>query len=291
MDNILRIIDKKGAFRAFVADTTELVGKAVKIHDLFPVATAALGRTLTAASIMGLDLKDETEGLSIQICGDGPLGNIITAADCHGNVRGYVDEPHVDIPLKNNKLDVSGAVGNGFLAIAKNMGSGEPYVGRVDLQTGEIAEDIAYYFMNSQQTPSVVALGVLVDVDYTVKAAGGYMIQLLPGADEEIISKLEANVYTLESVTEMLEKGYDTKRMARELLLGIDYEILLETKPEYKCNCSVERMERALVSIGEKELSSIIEEQGSAELKCHFCQKKYNFDKEHLSQLLEAAKK
>ena len=291
MDNILRIVDKKGAFRAFVADTTDLVGKAVKIHDLFPVAAAALGRTLTAASIMGLDLKDESEGLSIQICGDGPLGNIVTAADCYGNVRGYVDNPHVDIPLKNNKLDVSGAVGGGFLAIAKNMGMKEPYVGRVDLQTGEIAEDIAYYFMNSQQTPSVVALGVLVDVDYTIKAAGGYMIQLLPGADEEIISKLEANVYTLESVTEMLEKGYDTKRMTRELLLGLDYEILLETNPEYKCNCSQERMERALVSIGEKELTSIIEEQGSAELNCHFCQKKYNFDKQHLCELLEAAKK
>lgn len=291
MDNILRIVEKKGAFRAFVADTTELVGKAVKIHDLFPVAAAALGRTLTAASIMGLDLKDESEGLSIQICGDGPLGNIVTAADCHGNVRGYVDEPHVDIPLKNNKLDVSGAVGTGFLAVAKNMGMKEPYVGRVDLQTGEIAEDIAYYFMSSQQTPSVVALGVLVDVDYTIKAAGGYMIQLLPGADDEIISKLEANVYTLEPVTEMLEKGYDTKRMAHEILLGFDYDILFEANPKYKCNCSRERMERALVSIGERELSSLIDEQGSAELNCQFCGSKYNFDKQQLTELLEAAKK
>ena len=291
MDNILRIIEKNGAFRAFVAETTELVGKAVSIHDMFPVVAAAFGRTLTAASIMGLDLKDDTEGLSIQICADGPIGNLLVAADCNGNVRGYVDNPHVDIPLKNNKLDVSAAIGSGFLAVAKSMGDKEPYVGRVDLQTGEIAEDIAYYFMTSQQTPSVIALGVLVDVDYTIKAAGGYFIQLLPGADEDVISKLEANVYTLESVTEMLSKEYSTERMARELLLGFDYDILSKTYPEYKCNCSRRRMERALVSLGEKEIKAIIEEQGSAELNCQFCNSKYNFTKEQLADLLEYARR
>ncbi len=290
MDKIIRIVEKSGAFRAFVADTTELVGKAATIHNLYPVVAAAMGRTLTAASIMGIDLKNDNESISVQISGDGPIGNIVTVADCHGNVRGYVDNEQVDIPLKNNKLDVSGAIGNGFLTVAKNMNMKNPYIGRVELQTGEIAEDIAYYFMSSQQTPSVVALGVLVDVDYTIKAAGGYMIQLLPGASEEIISKLEANVYTLETVTEMLSKGYDTKRITRELLLGFDYDILLEATPEYRCNCSKERMERALVSIGEKELDLLIKEQGTAELCCQFCNSKYTFNKQELENLLKYSK-
>lgn len=290
MDTILRIMEKNGAFRAFVANTTELVNKAVSIHGLSPVAAAAVGRTLTASAMMGLDLKGENESLSIQIDGDGPLGNIVTVADCHGNVKGYIDNPVVDLPLKNGKLDVSTGVGEGFLTIIKYMGMKEPYIGRVELQTGEIAEDIAYYFANSQQTPSVVALGVLVDVDYTIKAAGGFIIQLLPGADEQMIEKLEANVYTLESVTEMLSKGYNIERMTREILLGIDYEILLSAHPEYKCNCSRERMERNLISLGKKELQSIIDEQGEAELNCHFCKQTYNFTKEELIEILEQAK-
>ncbi len=290
MDNILRIMEKNGAFRAFVADTTDLVNTATKIHGLSPVAAAAMGRTLTAASIMGLDLKSDLESLSIQINGNGPIGNIVTVADCHGNVRGYLENPLVDLPLKNNKLDVSGAVGEGFMTIVKNMGMKEPYIGKVELQTGEIAEDIAYYFMNSQQIPCVVALGVLVDVDYSIKAAGGYMIQLLPGADEEIITKLEANVYTLPSVTELLTNGLTTEQMTHEILLGIDYEILTSVSPEYKCNCTTEKMERALISLGKDELTSIIEEQDGAELCCHFCKKKYNFTTEQLVSLLEAAK-
>lgn len=290
MDNILRIIEKNGAFRAFVADTTNLVNEATRIHGLSPVAAAAMGRTLTAAAIMGIDLKSENESVSIQISGDGPLGNIVTVADCNAHVRGYIDEPIVDLPLKNNKLDVSKAVGNGYLTIVKNMGLKEPYVGRVELQTGEIAEDIAYYYMNSQQIPCVVALGVLVDVDYTIKAAGGYMIQLLPGADEDMITKLEANVYTLPSVTELLTDGLTTEQMTHEILLGIDYEIMTSHSPEYKCNCSVERMEKALISLGKSELESIIEEQGSAQLNCHFCKKNYDFSKEQLEILLENAK-
>ena len=291
MDNILRIIEKNGAFRAFVADTKDLVGKATGIHGLSPVAAAAMGRTLTASSIMGLDLKSDAESLSIQIMGDGPLGNIVTVADMHGNARGYIDNPVVDLPLKpNKKLDVSRAVGSGSLTVIRNMGMREPYVGRVELQTGEIAEDIAYYFMTSQQTPSVVALGVLVDVDYTIKAAGGYMIQLLPGADDSIIEKLEANVYTLESVTDMLSKGMDTERIAKELLLGFDYETLSVAHPEYKCNCSRERMERALISLGKDELSKIIEEDGKAELCCQFCKNRFSFDKQHLVKLLNEAK-
>lgn len=291
MDNILRIIEKNGAFRAFVADTTDLVGKANSIHGLSPVAAAAMGRTLTAASIMGLDLKSDAESLSVQIMGDGPLGNIVTVADMHGNARGYIDNPIVDLPLKsNNKLDVAKAVGNGSLTVIRNMGMKEPYVGRVELQTGEIAEDIAYYFMTSQQTPSVVALGVLVDVDYTIKAAGGYMIQLLPGADESVIEKLEANVYTLDSVTDMLSKGMDTEQIAKALLLGFDYETLSTARPEYKCNCSKERMERALISLGKAELTSIINEDGKAELCCQFCKKKFSFDKERLTELLNEAK-
>lgn len=290
MDSILRITEKNGAFRAFAADTTHLVNKATDIHGLSPTAAAAMGRTLTAASIMGLDLKSKEESVSVQISGDGPLGSIVTVADCHGNVRGYLDNPKAELPLKNGKLNVSGAVGNGFLTIVRNMGMKEPYIGRVELQTGEIAEDIAYYFMNSQQIPSVVALGVLVDVDYTIKAAGGYIIQLLPGADDDIISKLEANVYTLESVTDMLSSGMDVYSMTKKLLLGFEYSILSETIPEYKCNCSIEKMERALISLGKSELESIIAEDGQAELSCQFCKQKYMFDKAHLKTLLESAK-
>lgn len=286
MDNILRIVEKSGAFRAFVADTTKLVNKAVKIHDLFPVVAAAMGRTLTAASMMGIDLKGENESISLQISGDGEIKNIVTVADCYGNVRGYVDNPHVELPLKNNKLDVSGAIGTGHLAVAKTINGAKPYVGRVELQTGEIAEDIAYYFMSSQQTPSVVALGVLVDVDYTIKAAGGYIIQLLPGASDELITKLEANVYTLEPVTQMLSQNYDTQRMAREILLGFDYEILDKIHPEYKCNCSKEKMEKALISLGKDELNSIIDQEESVELCCHFCGNKYTFAKDDLKNIL-----
>lgn len=290
MDNILRITEKSGAFRAFVADTTQLVNKAVKIHGLSPVAAAAMGRTLTAAVIMGQDLKSDSETLSVQISGDGMIKSIVTAADSHGNVRGYLDNPSADLPLKNGKLDVSGAIGNGFLTVVRSMGLKEPYIGRVELQTGEIAEDIAYYFMNSQQTPSVVALGVLVDVDYTIKAAGGYVIQLLPGAGENIISKLEANVYTLESVTDILSSGKSAETMTKELLLGFDYTILQKSTPAYKCNCSLERMERALISLGKKELEELIEE-GQAELGCEFCKKKYTFSKSELKALLERAER
>lgn len=291
MDKTIRIMEKHGAFRAFIADTTELVNKATQIHNLSPVAAAAMGRTLTAASIMGLDLKDNTETLSIQIDGNGPLGNIVTVSDCKGNVRGYIDNPNVDLPLKsNNKLDVANAVGIGCLTIIKYLGMKEPYIGRVELQTSEIAEDIAYYFATSQQTPSVVALGVLVDTDYTIKAAGGYIIQLLPGADEDMISKLEANVYTLETMTEMLDKGYDVYRIAKELFLGIDYEILTDSVPEYKCNCSREKMDKNLISLGEKELKDIIEEQGKAELNCHFCKSVYKYTKQDLEKLLLDAK-
>lgn len=290
MDSILRITEKSGAFRAFVADTTQLVNKAVKIHGLSPVAAAAMGRTLTAAVIMGQDLKSDSEALSVQISGDGMIKSIVTAVDSHGNVRGYLDNPSADLPLKNGKLDVSGAIGNGFLTVVHSMGLKEPYIGRVELQTGEIAEDIAYYFMNSQQTPSVVALGVLVDVDYTIKAAGGYIIQLLPGAGEDVISKLEANVYTLETVTDILSSGKSAETMAKELLLGFDYTILQKSTPEYKCNCSIDRMERALISLGKKELEELIEE-GQAELGCEFCKEKYTFGKSELKALLERAER
>lgn len=290
MDSILRITEKNGAFRAFVADTTQLVGQASSVHGLSPVAAAALGRTLTANSIMGLDLKSFDETVSIQICADGPLGYIVTVGDNDGNVRGYLDNPIVDLPLKNGKLDVSGAVGQGTLTVVHNMGMRDPYVGRVKIQTGEIAQDIAYYYMISQQTPSVVALGVLVDVDYSIKAAGGYMIQLLPGAGDDVISKLEANVYTLETVTEMLTNNLDVYGIAKRLLLGFDYDILQSYSPQYKCNCSVDRMERALISLGSQQLQSIIDEDGKAELSCQFCKRKFLFDKSHLINLLESAK-
>ncbi len=290
MDKILRITEKSGAFRAFVADTGSLVRYAVKIHGAAPTAAAAFGRTITAAAIMGLDLKTKDESLSLQINGDGAVGGIVAVADMQGRVRGYIENPHADLPLRaDNKLDVGGAVGNGHLTVVRSLGHNKPYVSRIELQTGEIAEDIAYYFSVSQQTPSVVALGVLVDVDYTVKNAGGYFIQLLPNADEQVISKLEANVYTLESVTDMLSRGLSAEQMARELLLGFDYTVLMEHIPQYCCNCSKTRMERALISLGKKELEAIIVEDGKAELNCQFCKKSYLFDKDELEKLLKEA--
>ena len=281
-----------GAVRVFVAITTDLVNRAHEIHHTYPVATAALGRTLTAAAIMGAGMKNETDTTTIQFKGDGPLGSIVAVTDSHSHVRGYVANPFVDLPLnKKGKLDVGGGVGKGYLNVIRDLGMKEPYAGQVPIVTGEIAEDLTFYFARSEQIPTAIALGVLVDTDSSVKAAGGFMIQLMPEATEDIAIKLEEKMKTIEPVTQMIDSGMS----AEDIFFHIteDFDMLMENKPivpMYECKCSKERMERALISIGKKELEDLIEDQGEAELTCQFCDKKYTFSKEALEELLKKAK-
>lgn len=291
-DILLRGNSMDGAVRVFVAITTDLVNRAHEIHHTYPVATAALGRTLTAAAIMGAGMKNETDTTTIQFKGDGPLGSIVAVTDSHSHVRGYVANPFVDLPLnKKGKLDVGGGVGKGYLNVIRDLGMKEPYAGQVPIVTGEIAEDLTFYFARSEQIPTAIALGVLVDTDSSVKAAGGFMIQLMPEATEDISIKLEEKMKTIEPVTQMIDSGMS----AEDIFFHIteDFDMLMENKPivpMYECKCSKERMERALISIGKKELEDLIEDQGEAELTCQFCDKKYTFSKEALEELLKKAK-
>ena len=288
MDRIIRLSDDLGHIRAFAASTTELVEKARIIHSTSPVVTAAFGRMLTANSMMGIMLKNAKETISLQIRGDGPLESAVTVSDCFGNVRGYVSNPDVNIPLKyRGKLDVGGAVGSGTLTVVRDMGLKEPYVGKVQLQTGEIAEDIAYYYGVSEQVPSVVALGVLVDVDYSVKAAGGYIVQLMPDATEEEICRIENNLKEQRPVSTLIAEGASPEMLLDGVLKGFNLNPVTEVTPEYKCNCTKERIEKALVSLGKSELKKIAAEDGGAELGCYFCGKKYNFSANELINLSE----
>lgn len=288
MDRIIRLSDEEGHIRAFAASTTELVEKARQIHGTLPVVTAAFGRMLTANSMMGIMLKGVKETVSLQIRGDGPLESAVTVSDCFGNVRGYVANPLVDIPPKyKGKLDVGGAVGNGTLTVVRDMGLKEPYVGKVQLQSGEIAEDIAYYYAVSEQVPSVVALGVLVDRDLSVKAAGGYIVQLMPDATEEEIARIEENLSGLAPVSTQIAEGYTPEMLLDGVLKGFKLKEVTEVTPEYKCNCTKERIEKALVSLGRAELKKIADEDGGAELGCYFCGKKYNFSAEELISFAE----
>lgn len=291
-DILLRGNSIDGTVRVFVAITTELANRAFRIHKTYPTATAALGRTLTAAAIMGATLKNDSDSVTIQFKGDGPLGSIVAVTDSRSHVRGYVVNPYVDIPLNSKgKLDVGGAVGKGYLNVIKDLGLKEPYAGQVPIVTGEIAEDLTYYFARSEQIPTAIALGVLVDTDHSVKASGGFMIQLMPEATEETAAQLEEKMKHIEPVTKMIEDGMSAEDIFFHITEGFD--MLMENKgvvPEYECKCSRERMEKALISIGKKELQDIIDEQGEAELTCQFCDNKYKFSKEELTELLKNAK-
>jgi len=288
-DYIVRATAAEGAIRAFAAVTTRMVGEAASIHNLSPVASAALGRTMTAAAIMSrMRLTSEEDALTIQIKGNGPLGGIVVASDYESNVRGYVYNPDVDIPLNSmGKLDVGGAVGKvGYMNVIMDLGLKEPYIGYVDLVTGEIGDDVAYYFAKSEQTPSIVALGVLVDVDGSILNAGGYIVQLMPGAGDDIIDYLEEKIRTLAPVTKLLSEG-KTPEDILEMLFGEKSLKIAEKSPcRFVCNCSRERMERNLISLGRDELADMIEEQHGAELQCHFCNKKYYFSEEELKSLI-----
>lgn len=290
-DCIVRALTKDKTIRAFAAVTTDMVNKAREIHNTSPVATAALGRTLTAAAMMGTMLKGEKDTLTIQIKGDGPLGGIVAVADSKANVKGYVHQPHIDLPLKSNgKLDVGAAVGrNGYLGIVRDLGLKEPYIGKVPLVTGEIAEDITFYYARSEQIPSAVALGVLVDVDLSVKASGGFIVQLMPGADEKTVDILENTIAQIPPVTSMMSDGISGESMLERVLSKFEWDTIDIVKTQYNCGCSRERIEKALISLGRKELQDIIEEQGQAELTCHFCNGIYHFSKQELEDLLDSA--
>ena len=292
-DQLVRAISKDGFVKAVAVSTRDLTERARQIHKTLPVATAALGRTLAAASMMGNALKGDGASVTLQIKGGGPLGKILAVSDNEGNVRGTVDNPSVDIPLRSDgKLDVGAAVGcDGTLTVIRDLNMKEPYVGSVGLLGGEIAEYLAAYFVESEQIPTACGLGVLVDRDQSVLAAGGYLIQLLPGAGEDVISKVEGGVMAAGSVTGLLRENDDPEAILRKVLSDFDLDILEKSPVEYRCYCSRERMERAIISLGPQQLESLIEEQGSAELRCQFCDNVQTFTRQQLEALLSNMKK
>ena len=290
-DYIIRATAANDQIRAFAAVTTQMVETAREHHNTSPVATAALGRLLTAGAMMGSMMKGEKDVLTLQIKAGGPLQGLTVTADSQGNVKGYVGNPDVCIPANSKgKLDVAGAVGPGFLTVIKDMGLKEPYSGQVMLQTCEIAEDLTYYFATSEQVPSAVGLGVLMNKNNTVRQAGGFIVQLMPFAEEEVISRLEQNVQKISSVTNLLEEGHTPESLLEKVLEGFDMQINEKTDTRFHCNCSKERLEKALISIGRKELNEMIQEGKPIEMNCHFCNTNYNFTVEEMKEILRRCK-
>lgn len=290
-DYIIRATAADGQIRAFAATTRELVEYARSAHNTSPVATAALGRLLTAGAMMGIMMKGEKDLLTLKIEGDGPIGGLTVTADSRGNVKGYAFHPEVMLPPNaKGKLDVGGALGIGVLSVIKDIGLKDPYVGQTILVTSEIAEDLTYYFATSEQTPSSVALGVLMERDNTVKQAGGFILQMMPGASEKVISSLEKRLGEITSITALLDAG-NTPEMILEHILGdFGLEILDKLPTAFSCNCSEERIEKALISVGKQELQSMIEDGKTIEVNCHFCNKHYPVTVERLKELLEMAR-
>lgn len=287
-DEIVRAITADGLVKAAAVSGRELTERARTIHSLLPMATAALGRVLLGASLMGDMLKEQNGSVTLQLRGGGPLGTVLAVSDCGGNVRGYVQNPHVPLTEKEpGKLDVGAAVGTaGTLTVVKDLGLKEPYVGSIGLFSGEIADDLAMYFVESEQIPTACALGVLLNTDQSVAAAGGYLIQLLPGAGEDIISRIEEGVRALGPVSRALEGGLDGEGLLRAALPGFGLEILEKHPVEYRCTCTRERVRHALTCMGREELSSLLEEQGQAELSCQFCDRTYLFSRRELKEIL-----
>lgn len=295
MDRIIRSITSDGSLMASAIESTELVYTAQRLHGLTKTSCAALGRLLTGASLMGAMLKETDATLILKVAGDGPLGNLLALSDSRGNVRGYVDHPEVELPRKpNGKLDVGSAVGRvGRLAVIRDFGTKEPYSGQVELVSGEIAEDLTNYYAVSEQTPTVCALGVLVDKEEgSALLAGGMLIQALPGADDAALERLEENIARLDPVTTMLAKGMAPEDMCRVALQGFQLEILDEFPVHYACNCSKERYARVLLTLGAEELSSLpLNDEGFVETVCQYCNRKYYFSQEELLELARQAKK
>lgn len=289
-DYIVRATAAGGQIRAFAATTTALVEEARQHHGTSPVATAALGRLLSAGAMMGSMMKNDTDMLTLQVRGDGPLGGITVTADSKADVKGYVLNPDVMLPPKNGKLDVGGAVGIGLLTVIKDMGLKEPYSGQTILVTSEIAEDLTYYFANSEQVPSSVGLGVLMEKDNTVKCAGGFIVQLMPFAEDKVISQLEENLKSITSVTSILDAGHTPEELLEKLLGNLGLEITDTIPTRFYCNCSKERVEQAVVSIGKKDIQEMIEEGKDIEVKCHFCNTAYKYTVEELKEILKRSK-
>jgi molecular chaperone Hsp33 len=281
MSRIIRAMTRDGSAVAMITDTTGIVNKAIEFHKTSPTATAALGRTLTAASLMGSRLKNKDDSLTLSFKGDGPAGLIMAVSDYYGNVKGYIENPAVDLPLKpNGKLDVAGAVGGGFMSVVRDVGMKEPMTGISEIVSGEIAEDVASYYVNSEQTPTLLSLGVLVGRDLKCAGAGGVFVQLLPHADEEIIGKLEQNVVKITGLSSLIASGCTCEQLMGYVLDGIEYDLFDEIETDYVCDCSRERMLRAVKSLGAEELKKIFSEQDSIEICCRFCNKKFSFGKE-----------
>ena len=291
-DRIIRATAAHGAIRAFVAESKETVETARKLHQLSPVATAALGRLLVATAILGCDLKNETDLVTLQIKGDGPLQGLLATSDSHSRVKGYAFCPDVALMEQyKGKLDIGRAVGKGTLTLIKDIGLKEPYAGQIPLISGEIAEDLTYYFAKSEQTPSAVGLGVLVDTDESVRQAGGFLVQLMPDAPEEVVNRLEVNIAHLPDITDLMDMGKTAEEILAMILEGLEVEVNDTVPMSWYCNCSKERVTKALISLGKEELGRLIEEDGKAELKCHFCNQTYFFSKEELESILEEAQK
>lgn len=287
-DYIVRATAADHQLRAFAVTSKDIVEKAREIHNTSPVATAAIGRLLTAASMMGSMMKGEKDVLTLQIECGGPIGGITVTADSNADVKGYVNNPNVILPPNaQGKLDVSGALGPGFLNVIKDIGLREPYNGQTHLVSGEIAEDLTYYFATSEQVPSSVGLGVLMDKDNHVRQAGGFIIQVMPDTDDEVIGKLEARLGEVHSVTEMLDKGMTPEDILNYVLEGMDVEILETVPTQYKCDCSFERVSKVIASLGKKELQEMIDDGKPVEVNCQFCGSHYKFDTEQLKEFIK----
>ena len=291
MDEIIRAVTNDGFVKISAISGRDLVERARTIHNLSPVATAALGRTLCASSMLGDLLKEEDASVTIRINGGGPIGTVMAVSDSSGNVRGYAQNPHIDLPLKDNgKLDVGGAVGtNGTLTVSRDLGLKEPYIGSTALVSGEIAEDLTYYFVESEQVGAACGLGVLVDTDLSVICAGGFIVALLPGAPEKLIEQIERNIANMGQVTNVLQNG-TADDLVEKVLFGLTPEILSRTPVEYRCYCSHERITSALESIGKEALEELIESGENAEICCQFCSKVYTFTPDEIRLILEQAK-
>ncbi len=288
---ITRAMTQDGSVRIVCTDSTAIVRQAQEIHHTCKTMTAALGRVLTVTSLMGSLLKDKTDALTIQFKGDGPAGTILCVSDYAGNVRGYADNPDAELPPNDKgKLDVGGAVGAGSLYVIRDLGVGEPYVGISPLVTGEIGDDISQYYVNSEQTPTVCALGVRVNPDFTPKAAGGFLLQLMPGADESLIPTLEKNVMEIGSVSKLIDLGKTTEEIIAMAFEGIPYDIFDSFETEYRCTCSREKYQRALVSLGDADIEELQADGKPVETQCRFCAKKYSFDMEEIVRIRKEMK-
>lgn len=286
-DYIVRVTAANAQIRAFAVDSTELVEEARRRHNTSPVGTAALGRLLTGAVMMGSMMKNPSDMLTLQVKCAGPIGGMAVTADSKGNVKGYVNNPDVMLPPKNGKLDVGGALGAGFLNVIKDMGLKEPYCGQTVLKTGEIAEDLTYYFAASEQVPSSVGLGVLMEKDNTVRCAGGFIVQVMPFIEEEALGRLEENIQEIPPVTTMLDGGHTPQEMLGQVLKGFDMEVTDTLAAQFNCSCSKERIEKAIISIGKKDIQSMINDGEDIEVKCHFCNTAYQYSVDELKVLLE----